>query len=105
WAFAVGAGFAIGAWAAIAAARDETTIIRLTASGIVQERESGERTGILWSEIATVRPRPLLMALEIVAGDGRRIRVGYSLAQFPRFMELLSAQLHLLDDEQEDRPA
>jgi hypothetical protein len=69
----------------------------VTPVGIVQRKQDGTRVGILWSELARIRNRRLLMTLELHAADGRRcIRVWYTLQRFPQFMELLVAAVQML---------
>jgi hypothetical protein len=77
----------------------EDAQIFVTASGIQELRPNGDRLGILWSEIAQVRNRRWATNIVIVAADrNRRIRVSYSLREFPRFMELLVAHLSTLHE-------
>jgi len=71
----------------------------VTPFGIVERTAGGGRVGILWSELASIRHRRWLMALEIDARDGRRrIRVSYALRRFPQFLELLVSALKMLDE-------
>ena len=97
-AFALGVTFAACAWVMHWAHTELGAQVIVTPFGIVERTPSGKRVGILWSELASIRHRRWLMALEIDAGDGhRRIRVSYALKRFPQFMELLVSALKMLE--------
>ena len=100
WAAAVGLGFTVCALILYRSWDGEDIRIVVTASGIQELRTNGKRTGILWSEIAQVNNQPWLTAIDLTTRDGRRrVRVWYTLQRFPRFMELLVANLKLKYDE------
>jgi hypothetical protein len=92
WAAVVGVGFACSVFVQLRSWDAERTLVTVTPAGIQEVRCDGTRRGILWSEVGAVHDRPWLTAVEISTGDGsRRIRVGYTLERFPRFVELLVA--------------
>ena len=94
WATLVGLGFAIGALVVLWSWDWERRTIRITASGLQEVRPDGRRVGMLWSEVAWVRNRRWLLAIDVHAVDGRRrIRIWYTLDGFSRMMELLTAHL------------
>lgn len=78
-------------------AEDQQVIV--TPFGLVHRRPNGKRVGILWSEVAWIRNRRFLMALEIHAADGRRrIRVYYTLQGYVEFFELLVSAMTWVEE-------
>ncbi|MFL5493650.1 MAG: hypothetical protein ACJ8DC_04610 [Gemmatimonadales bacterium] len=68
--------------------------VRVDRQGITEVLASGQKTCVLWYEVALVRHRRWLGALDFEATDGRRIRVWLTLIDFARFAELVVIQRH-----------
>jgi hypothetical protein len=87
-------GFFINALATRVYWEREGSTIRVNQSGLVHLSHSGARTGILWSDVGTIRMRRFRRVMEIRGpGQGQLIRVGFALDKFGRFLELLEAYL------------
>jgi hypothetical protein len=94
YAIGIAIGFFINALATRVYWEREGSKIRVNQSGLVQLSQNGARTGILWSEVSTIRMRRFLRVMEIRGpGQGQVIRVGFALDEFGRFLELLEAYL------------
>ena len=98
-ALAVGFGFALGAFAMHYTYDAEAEQIIVTPVGLIQRKANGQRVGILWSEVASVRSRPILTMIEVHTADGRRrIRIGSNLQRFKQFLELLVSAMKWIDE-------
>jgi hypothetical protein len=71
--------------------------IFVNVSGIGVIDAGGRRRIILWSQLSSVRPRPLLMQVDFHGGAGtRKIVVPYFVERFARLMEIVGARLQEL---------
>jgi hypothetical protein len=82
--FTLSVGYQLSAW------DRERASVRVTSFGLQAISPDGTVSGVLWSEIAGIRTRRLLMCIDFYSRDGRRLaRVGYNLIGFGQFMELV----------------
>src|SRR5919204_2284374 len=91
YAVALGLGFTASVGYQRVAWDRELTTIRVSPKGIEQRSADGTVSAVPWHRVAMLRNRPVLMCVDIHSADGRRLRVGYNLVGFPRFLELAVA--------------
>jgi hypothetical protein len=92
-------GFFINAVATRVYWEREGSTIRINQSGLVHLSHNGARTGILWSEVSTIRMRRFRRVMEVRGpGRGQLIRIGFALDRFGRLLELLEAYLQEAQD-------